>query len=169
MADDSQNDRQKFCRVFDLFFYEPVATEHQSHLLVWRLVTHSNKVYKIVNDARYIILIFIHCCTVPPPPLFNPSSPLWVNWVTPAAGEDFSSACAKLSNVLFHIIFSTEVYLSVCVFLGSSIYLRYSEGFLLTEIWTERLQKRTRSGTSWTQTSCEMFTSHTRHKQNSRL
>lgn len=35
----------------------------KSFACLWRLVTHSNKVYKIVNDARYIILIFIHCCT----------------------------------------------------------------------------------------------------------
>lgn len=43
------------------FFMEPVATEHQSHLLVSEVLLRI-KVYKIVNYRKYIILIFT-CCT----------------------------------------------------------------------------------------------------------
>lgn len=81
------------------FFYEPVATEHQSHLLVsdvlWPIQIKFTKLW-MMQDISY----WYRCTVVPSSPhLFNSSSQLWVRWVTPATGEDFSSEHAKLSNV----------------------------------------------------------------------
>lgn len=117
---------------FLVFLRAGSSSTPKSFACLCRLVIHSNKVYKIVNDARYIILIFIHCCKLLPPPFFYSLSKLWGNCVTPAARKDFSSVHDKLSKVLYHIIFNSKMYLCVC-FLGSSFYLRYSKGFLLTE------------------------------------
>lgn len=125
-----------------------------------RLVTHSNKVYRIVNDARYIILIFIHCCTA-----FICLSLfcliLWVNselvTVTPAAGWVFSSGHAKLSKpFIWYNILSSSV--SAFSFFYPRLVPLFALfwGIFTDRTWTELLQNCTRSGTSRTRTSREI-------------
>lgn len=49
---------ERFLWFFFFFSTEPVATEHQSHLLVLEVVRHWIQVDKIVTYRKYIILIF---------------------------------------------------------------------------------------------------------------